>query len=81
MTTTRTDACVGLAGCGVELGAAHAQKGGFPAGVFEERVVATIVEDPQPEKKSRDEQAVDDRGGGEIHAAVKTDWLSAQTSQ
>jgi len=58
--------------------AARAEKRGFTTGVLEERMIATVVEYPQSQKKSRNEEAVDDRGGGEIHAAVKTEWLSTQ---
>lgn len=54
--------------------AAGTHKGGFSAGVFKERMIPTIIEHPQPQKKSRDEQAIDDRGGGEIHAAMNTNW-------
>jgi hypothetical protein len=60
-----------LTGCGIEMVAPDAQEGGFAAGVLEKRVVAAVVKHPQSQKKSRDEQAVDDRGGGEIHAAIK----------
>ena len=75
----RAFAGIGLSGGGVEVIAAHAEEAGFSTGMLEERVIATVVEDPQAQKKSRDEQAVNDCGGGEIHAAAKTDWLSAQT--
>ena len=79
MSTAGTFAGVRLAGCCVEVIAADAHEGGFPTGVLKESVIATVIENPQPQKKSRDKQAVDDRGGGEIHAAMKTVWLSAQT--
>jgi hypothetical protein len=79
MSATGAFARIGLSGSSVEMIAARTHERGFSARVLEERVIPTIIEHPQPQKKSRDKQAVDDRGGGEIHAATKTDWLSPQT--
>ncbi len=76
MTTARAGAGIRLTGRGIEPLAAHAHEGGFASFVLEKGVVTPVVENPQPKKKHRDEQAVNDSGGGEIHG-MKTKWHAA----
>ena len=47
--------------------AARAEKRGFPPGVFEKRMIAAIIEHPEPKKERRNKEAVNDGGSSNIH--------------
>ena len=38
--------------------------------MFKERMIAAIIEHPEPKKERRDKEAVNDGGGGDIHDGV-----------
>jgi hypothetical protein len=46
-------------------------EGNVPALGLEARVIATIIVNPEAEKQRGDEEAVDDRGGNEIHGGKR----------
>ena len=52
---------------GVEVPAFYALKRHMTALRLEAGVVATVVVDPEAEKNRGDEEAIDDRGGDEVH--------------
>lgn len=52
---------------GVEVAAAYALKGYVTALGLEAGVVAAVIVNPEAEKEGGNEEAVDDRGGDEIH--------------
>ncbi|WP_334319731.1 hypothetical protein OH491_00470 [Termitidicoccus mucosus] len=66
----RARALLGAAGGGIEMLAAHAEKGGFAPFVIEKRVVAAIIEYPHREKEGRDKKTIDDHDGDQIHAVI-----------
>ena len=56
---------------GVEVAAFHTLEGNVAALGLEAGVVAAVVVNPQAEEDRGDEEAIDDRGGDEIHAGWK----------
>jgi hypothetical protein len=56
---------------GIEMRATHAAERNMPTLGLEAGVVAAIIVNPEAEKKGGDEEAVNDRGGDEIHLRAR----------
>jgi hypothetical protein len=59
----------------IKVTALEALKGNVATFRLEAGVVAAIIVDPQTKEDRGDEEAVDDRGGDEVHAGrAKDEW-------
>ena len=72
MTAAGAAGGLGAGFCGVKPAAADAMKGDLAAFRVVERVITTVVIEPDPTEKAEGEQTVDDGTEGEIHKSRVT---------
>lgn len=71
VTTLRALPKLGTASDRIEVLATNATEGGLPSGMLKQRVIPSVIKQPQAEKNRGNQQAKYNGGGDEIHLVRK----------